>query len=93
MATSAVKLEEVTEFADVPLALQILATLIAIGVCIYEATYASRVRKIDNKERLEEYKKRYKWNSFNTSEMLNESDDFANLSSQPWWNEEVVEKE
>ena len=53
--------EELNEFADVPLILQVVATLIILSVCIYESTYARRARKRDSKERFEEYRKRYKW--------------------------------
>ena len=34
-----------------------------------------RSRKQDNKERYEEYKRRYKWNQFNTDELVHESDE------------------
>ena len=61
-AAAGVKLEELTEFADIPFILQLVATVIAIGVCLYEATYPGRVKKRDNKERFKEYTNRYKWN-------------------------------
>ena len=48
-------------FKEIPLALQVLASVIVLFYCIYEATYKRRVKKRDNKERFEEYKRRYKW--------------------------------
>jgi len=41
---------------------------------LYEALYPDQVRKRDNRDRFEEYNKRYHWNRFNTDELLHESD-------------------
>ena len=59
-------------FEDISLLLQVLATIIGLAICLYEAIYPSRVKVRDNKERFEEYKRRYKWEMFNTESLLRE---------------------
>ena len=67
--------EDLNGFSDIPFALQIVATLLGIAICLYEAIYPSMVRKEDNRERFEEYKKRYRWDQFNVDTMLHSSEE------------------
>ena len=59
--SEALVLGEGADFVDIPLYLQILATVIGLLFCVYEATHQGRAKKRDNKTRFEEYKKRYKY--------------------------------
>ena len=69
-----------------------MAVAIGVIICAYEAFYPDQVRKRDNRDRFEEYKKRYNWNRFNTDELLHESDPDESVMTQNWWEDELDKK-
>ena len=73
-------------FEDIPLILQIIATVIGLAICLNEAVYPTRVKVRDNKDRFEEYKKRYKWEMFNTHQMLHESEEDEKIEPKTFVN-------